>query len=149
LRRLGRDHDAGAVGELVSARSRLNFTAAASNGSPSWKSTPGRSLKVIALPSAAVSQLVASIGTIEPSGAMSTSLSQIEVITTRPTKLQFLAPSRVSGSSCRPMRKVCAAAGVTSARTATQAASRTRMCAPDVLVASLARLWRARGGAYP
>ena len=65
----------------------------------------------MALPSADVSQLIASIGTMLASGAMSTSLSQIDVMTLRPTKLQFLAPSRVSGSSCRPMRRVCAELG--------------------------------------
>ncbi len=47
---------------IVLWRSMLNFTASASNGSPSWKVTPSRSLIVSALPSADHSWPVASCG---------------------------------------------------------------------------------------
>ena len=49
---------------MVRWRSRLYFAASALNGSPSWNFTPGRSLMVTVLPSAEVSWLSASCGTM-------------------------------------------------------------------------------------
>ena len=66
-------------------RSRLNLAAAASNGSPSWNFTPGRSLIVTVLPSAEVSCDSASCGTMFSFSSMSNSLSQIDANTMRPT----------------------------------------------------------------
>ena len=68
---------------IVTCRSRLYLAAAASNGSPSWNITPGRSLIVTALPSAEVSWLSASCGTMFSFSSMSNSLSQSEAKTMR------------------------------------------------------------------
>ena len=70
---------------MVRWRSRLYFAASASNGSPSWNFTLGRSLMVTSLPSADVSWLSASCGTTFSFSSMSNSLSQIEEKTMRPT----------------------------------------------------------------
>jgi len=70
---------------MVRWRSRENFTASASIGSPSWNFTPGLSLMVTVLPSADVSWESASCGTIASFSSMSKSLSQIEAKTMRPT----------------------------------------------------------------
>ena len=59
------------------------MAAAASNGSPSWNFTPGRSLMVTVLPSVEVSWLSASCGTMLTFSSMSNSLSQIEANTMR------------------------------------------------------------------
>ena len=53
----------------------FHFTAAASNGVPSWNFTPCRSVNTMRLPSADVSQLSASSGWIEKSGPYFTSVS--------------------------------------------------------------------------
>ena len=66
-------------------RSSEYFAASASNVSPSWNFTPGRSLIVTALPSAEVSCDSASCGTMFSFSSMSNSLSQIEANTMRPT----------------------------------------------------------------
>ena len=68
---------------MVRWRSRLYFAAAASNGSPSWNFTPGRSLMMTVLPSAEVSWPSASCGTTASFSSMSNSLSQIEAKTMR------------------------------------------------------------------
>ena len=68
---------------MVRWRSRLYFAALASNGSPSWKMTPGRSLMVSALPSGEVSWLEASCGTMFSFSSTSNSLSQIDAKTMR------------------------------------------------------------------
>ncbi len=60
------------------------FTAAASNGSPSWNTTPSRSRNVSARPSSDCVHDVASCGITERSGAVSTSLSHSAVNTIRP-----------------------------------------------------------------
>jgi hypothetical protein len=49
------------------ARSRLNFTAAASKGSPLWNFTPRRSVKLQVLRSGVTAQSAASSGTVLPS----------------------------------------------------------------------------------
>ena len=66
-------------------RSSENFAASASNGSPSWNFTFGRSLMVTDLPSCDVSWLRASCGTTASFSFTSNSLSQIEANTMRPT----------------------------------------------------------------
>ena len=71
----------------------------------------GRSLSVSALLSADHSYDVASCGTMFSFSSMSNSLSQSEANTMRPTKVRASVGSRTSGSSARPMRSVCAAAG--------------------------------------
>lgn len=113
----------------VRARSSENFTAAASTFSPSWNSASSRSVSVMTRPPSEATQLVASIGTMLALVSMSTSLSQSACITRRPTKVQFLAPSRTSGSSCSPMRSCWAEAGsangvAMSAASASEAAKR-------------------------
>ena len=70
---------------IVRWRSRLNFAASASNGSPSWNFTPSRSLMVTALPSPEIWCEVASWGTRPSFSSMSNSLSQIDAKTIRPT----------------------------------------------------------------
>ena len=70
---------------IVRCRSRLNFAASASNGSPSWNFTPSRSLIVTVLPSAEVWCDSASCGTSASFSSMSNSLSQIDANTMRPT----------------------------------------------------------------
>ena len=70
---------------IVRCRSRLNFAAAASNGSPSWNFTPSRSLIVTSLPSGEIWWDSASWGTRPSFSSMSNSLSQIEANTIRPT----------------------------------------------------------------
>src|SRR6185369_10256542 len=89
-------------------RSRLNLTAAASNFSPSWKVTPWRSLSVSVLLSADHWCEVASIGTMLSFSSRSNSLSQSAENTMRPTKVRASVGSRTSGSSARPIRRVCA-----------------------------------------
>ena len=61
---------------MVRWRSSENLAASASNGSPSWNLTPGRSLIVTSLPSAEVSWHSASCGTMLSFSSMSNSLSQ-------------------------------------------------------------------------
>ena len=61
---------------MVRWRSRLYLAAAASNGSPLWNFTPGRSFIVTVLPSAEVSEPSASCGTMLAFSSMSNSLSQ-------------------------------------------------------------------------
>ena len=68
---------------VVRWRSRLYLAAAASKASPSWNLTPGRSLMVTVLPSAEVSWLSASCGTMLSFSSMSNSLSQNEAKTMR------------------------------------------------------------------
>ena len=70
---------------MVRCRSSENFAASASNGSPSWNLTPGRSLMVTSLPSAEVSCDSASCGTMLSFSSMSNSLSQNAANTMRPT----------------------------------------------------------------
>ena len=70
---------------MVRWRSRLYLAALASNGSPSWNFTPGRSLMVTVLPSADVSWPSASCGTMFSFSSMSNSLSHSEAKTMRPT----------------------------------------------------------------
>ena len=53
----------------------FHFTTSALNGVPSWKVTPSCSVNTIRLPSGDVSQLLASSGRIEKSGAYFTSVS--------------------------------------------------------------------------
>ena len=60
---------------IVMCRSSVNFTASASNGSPSWNFTFGRSLIVTVLPSCEVSCESASCGTMLRLPSMSNSLS--------------------------------------------------------------------------
>jgi len=57
----------------------LALTAAASNGVPSWNTTPSRSVMVSVLPSSLHVQPVASWGVISSPGVMSTSLSHSAV----------------------------------------------------------------------
>ena len=68
---------------MVRCRSRLYLAASASNGSPSWNFTPGRSLIVTVLPSAEVSWPSASCGTMFSFSSMSNSLSHSEAKTMR------------------------------------------------------------------
>ena len=89
-------------------RSMLNLTAAASNFSPSWKVTPGRSFMVSALLSGDHCHEVASCGTMFSFSSMSTSLSHSEAKTMRPTKVRASEGSRTSGSSASPIRRVWA-----------------------------------------
>ena len=70
---------------MVMCRSSVNFAASASNGSPSWNFTPGRSLIVTVLPSSDVSCESASCGTMLRLPSMSNSLSHIAASTMRPT----------------------------------------------------------------
>ena len=89
-------------------RSMLNFTAAASSFSPSWKVTPVRIFKVRLLLSADHSWPVANCGTMLSFSSTSNSLSHREENTMRPTKLRAKVGSNTSGSSARPMRRVWA-----------------------------------------
>ena len=68
---------------MLRCRSRLYLAASALNGSPSWNFTPGRSLMVTVLPSAEVSWLSASCGTMFDFSSMSNSLSQSAAKTMR------------------------------------------------------------------
>ena len=70
---------------MVMWRSSENFAASASNVSPSWNFTPGRSLMVTVLPSSEVSCESASCGTTSSFSFTSNSLSQIDANTMRPT----------------------------------------------------------------
>ncbi len=57
------------------SRSRFHLTALASNGLPSWKVTPLRSLSVYWVPSGETVQLSASIGRTSPFGSRKVSVS--------------------------------------------------------------------------
>src|SRR5688572_1305734 len=89
-------------------RSRLYFTACASNFSPSWKVTPLRSLTISDLLSFDHSYEVASCGTTLSFSSRSNSLSHRPANTMRPTNVRAIDGSRTSGSSARPTRRVWA-----------------------------------------
>jgi hypothetical protein len=66
-------------------RSRLNLTAAASSGSPSWNFTPCRIFMISPLLPSVHCHSVASCGTMSSSGLISTSLSHKDAKIMRPT----------------------------------------------------------------